>query len=148
MRVRLLGFQRKLTRRLFAWSSVSISSGVLMQWRIDPLWKGLGIQFVAWGMVDALIALVGSLSTQKRMDNVDQKNPYQQEILEARKLCRLLWINTFLDILYMAGGLALIKKRERKDRYWIVQGWGIFLQGGFLYIFDLIHVLIMPKYKV
>ena len=64
---------------------------------------------------------------------------------ETRKLRRLLWLNTLLDILYVAGGLGLRAIRGRNEPAWRGHGWGIVVQGGFLFLFDLYHVLVLPS---
>ncbi len=64
---------------------------------------------------------------------------------EATQLRRLLWINTGLDALCMIGGLFLIRTKGHNDRQWWGQGLGIIIQGRFLFVFDLIHALLVPK---
>jgi len=54
-----------------------------------------------------------------------------------QKVARMFWINTALDVGYMAGGLALRQRGLRLEEPSLV-GWGesIFLQGSFLFVFD------------
>lgn len=56
---------------------------------------------------------------------------------EPTKLARVFWINTALDVGYMAGGLAMRQRGLRMDEPNLV-GWGdsILLQGSFLFVFD------------
>ncbi len=120
-----------LTRRLLGWSILSLLAGV-------PLWldthrpiKNIGTQFLAWGAIDALIALFGWRSAEKRQSSAD---PTQ----ETRKLRRILWLNTGLDIGYMLGAGRLLAKEDKAKQG---TGLGILIQGAFLFLFDLWHVL-------
>lgn len=58
---------------------------------------------------------------------------------EKRNLLRLLKVNAFLDVGYVAVGLAM----TLWGRTPLLQGfgWGIILQGGFLLLFDTSHYL-------
>ncbi len=103
-----------------------------------PLWldtyrpiKNIGVQFLAWGAIDGLIALLGRRSAEKRQATAD---PVQ----ETRKLRRILWLNTGLDVGYLAGASWLLAKRDKEKQG---TGFGILVQGGFLFLFDLWHVL-------
>lgn len=124
-------FQKTLTRRLLSWSILSIVAGI-------PLWldtyrpiKNIGTQFLAWGAIDGLIALVGWRSAEKRQLTADPAN-------ETRKLRRILWLNTGLDVGYMLGGGWLLSKEDKAKQG---TGLGILIQGAFLFLFDLWHVL-------
>ncbi len=64
---------------------------------------------------------------------------------EARNLRRLLWINTGLDVLYVAGGLVLVVTLGAQNPFMAGSGWGVIVQGGFLLIFDLLHALAVPR---
>ncbi|HAX70778.1 MAG TPA: hypothetical protein DCY14_14295 [Anaerolineae bacterium] len=60
---------------------------------------------------------------------------------EIANLKRILLINTALDVLYVAGGIALILTFGAANPEWRGHGWGIIVQGGFLFFFDLFHAL-------
>lgn len=143
-------FQDSLTRRLTWWSIFSILSGAWMAWGVpfaqpDPkfiqYWRGMGIQFLAWGGIDLLIALFGASGTQKRRAKLNPEELISTQPKERSHLARILWINTGLDVLYVAGGIALIVILGASDPFWRGSGWGILLQGGFLFFFDLFHAL-------
>ncbi|MEP7292887.1 MAG: hypothetical protein ABI835_13980, partial [Chloroflexota bacterium] len=57
---------------------------------------------------------------------------------EAHTLRRLLEVNTLLDLIYMFGGRSLIRHGSRGT------GWGIVIQGTFLFLFDLFHAGSVP----
>ena len=57
--------------------------------------------------------------------------------IEPQKLERIFWINSALDVVYIASGLWLRTEGEKRGNpQWI--GWGdsIMIQGGFLLAFD------------
>jgi hypothetical protein len=134
-------FQSKLTRRLLAWSALSIVAGVLMHFYPGRLVRGMAQQFVGWGLIDALIAIFGARAAERRASQLP--DPLEDEITgaESRKLAKILWINTGLDLGYIAGGVALAATKGQKDPGWRGHGFGIIIQAGFLLIFDLFHAL-------
>jgi hypothetical protein len=138
-------FQAALSRRLLAWGVLSVSAGVGLALLHKPVLRSLGAQCAGWGLIDAIIAALGLRQTHRKAASPDAHTPEQQ--VEARKtLSRVLWINTGLDVGYVAGGVALAVTKGRKGanrRFWQGTGWGIVLQGGFLLLFDLIHALLL-----
>ncbi|MBN1812420.1 MAG: hypothetical protein JXA14_11325 [Anaerolineae bacterium] len=73
-------------------------------------------------------------------------DPLAPEVLarEARNLRRILLINTGLDVLYVTGGVILALTLGGDSPFWCGNGWGIVVQGGFLFFFDLLHALGVP----
>ena len=129
------GFESKLTSRLFVWSILSVLSGLWVWFATNDFGRGFGIQCVAWGCVDAAISLFGARSAARRKSTADPKR-------EAQNIRKILWINFGLDILYILGGFLLIQ--QYPALFWQGTGWGIILQGGFLFFFDLYHALSVP----
>lgn len=139
-------FQAGLSRRLLAWSGLSVGVGTALALLPHRLWQGLGAQCVGWGVIDAVIAGIGLKQTHARAADPAAHAPDQQA--EARRtLRRVLWINTALDVGYVSGGIALAAAKGRDDtdnaRFWRGSGLGIVIQGGFLFMFDLIHALLL-----
>lgn len=126
-------FQDTLSRRLLLWSALSAVAGAALLLTGGDFWRGFGVQALVWGAVDAAIAWFGQRSAARRR----ARGPHSAEALarEAAKLRRLLWINTGLDVLYVAGGLALLYTLGAQDRFAAGNGWGIIVQGGFLFFF-------------
>ncbi|MEO8396916.1 MAG: hypothetical protein ABI700_28230 [Chloroflexota bacterium] len=125
-------YQRILVRRLIQWALISLGIGTLLSGG-NRFWRAVGGQFIGWALINLGIAWFGiRTSEDRRVALPDQVAP---EVLEreAESLRRLLWINTALDLLYVAGGRWLIKRGSRGT------GWGIVLQGMFLFLFDLFH---------
>lgn len=136
-------FQDTLSRRLLLWSALSIAAGIGLLAFGEPFWRGFGLQAVVWGAIDAAIALFGQRAAARRR----AKGPHGPEALarETRNLRRLLWVNTGLDVLYVAGGLVLLYTMAAQNPFAGGNGWGIIVQGGFLFVFDLLHAVAVPR---
>jgi len=136
-------YYKAITRRLLVWSTVSVIAGVALL-AFGPLLQGVGIQAIAWGVIDAGIALVGGWVTRRRRAGL--ADPSAPEVLarEAHNLRRILLINTGLDVLYVSGGILLALTLGADNPLWRGNGWGIVVQGGFLFFFDLLHALGVP----
>ena len=135
-------FQKIVTQRLQQWAGASIFLGMIMQWPANKTARGIGVQFVGWGLINAAIAFFGQRATQKRQQ---QANAHTLITLtrETKNLRRLLWVNSGLDLFYMAGGWWLARRRGRDSLHWRGQGIGIMLQGGFLFLFDYAHARVL-----
>jgi hypothetical protein len=134
-------FQMKITDRLGIWAIISMLMGILMSRSSRKEVQGAGKQFLGWGIVNAGIAGVGKISAARQLKNIEDPQAPGIVHQETKKLSRLLWLNSALDILYILGGARLMKRRRDPTKSWYGQGIGIMLQGGFLFFFDLIHVL-------
>ncbi len=129
--------QRTIAYRLLAWSGYSMGAGLALL-AGGPFWRGFGLQAISWGAIDAVIALAGLGLAGRRASLPDPDGP-ETVARETRNLTRLLWINTGLDVFYVLGGLVLARTKGAADRGWRGHGWGIVVQGGFLFLFDLYH---------
>jgi hypothetical protein len=136
-------YHQAITRRLLVWSVISVTIGMALL-AFDFLWQGVGLQAIAWGVIDAGIALVGGWVTRRRRARLAE--PFALEVLtrEARNLRRILLINTGVDVLYVTGGLLLALVLGAEYLFWRGNGWGIVIQGAFLFFFDLLHALGVP----
>ena len=123
-------FQKALALRLLTWAFASMASGVWLL-RLSQFWRGIGSQFVGWGVINALIAFLGSSSAERRMRTHPQALEPEFMDNETRNLSRLLWLNTFLDVLYMIGGLSWASSRKNQNFQRGI-GWGIVVQGAFI----------------
>jgi hypothetical protein len=133
--------QRAISQRLLIWSSTSILIGLwLTLIHRHPNRRGFGQQAVAWGAIDAAIAIGGKIASDRRAADPNALDGLVQQ-KEAQKLRRLLWFNAALDVLYVLGGLALARRQDPDRRGWRGHGWGIVVQGFFLFWFDLYHAL-------
>ena len=132
-------FSTRLTRRLLVWSALSVLASVPIILSANPFLRGLGIQFFAWGAIDAAIAFFGTRASVKKQATIQDSERLEVESKEARWLSRILWINTGLDVFYVLGGLWLMQTWGAGDPLWRGHGLGIVIQGGFLFFFDLFH---------
>ena len=124
-------FTTTIAQRLLLWGALSTLGGVLLQFSRKPFWIGVGQQAIGWGVIDALIALIAGRSTSRSFS--------------GKALRRVLLFNAALDVLYMLGGFIFARTRGASDEKLRGQGWGIVLQGLFLFKFDLIHALLAPS---
>jgi hypothetical protein len=121
-------FTKTIAQRLLLWGAISTIGGVIAQFSRRPFWIGFGQQAIGWGLIDALIALIAGRSASRSFS--------------GRTLRRILLINAGLDVLYMLGGFLFARTKGAADDKRRGQGWGIVLQGLFLFNFDLIHALL------
>jgi len=138
-------FQERLTAMLLAWAASSIGTGVALS-RGNVFKRGVGEQFVGWGLVNAVIALFGQRGASRRQQQPGAGAP-ETQAAERRKLSRLLWVNTGLDVLYVLGGWQMMRGRGAADAHWHGRGLGIMLQGGFLFFFDLLNALALRRIR-
>jgi hypothetical protein len=139
--------QRTISQQLLAWSGLSILIGLwLTLTKRDPNRRGFGQQAAAWGAIDAVIAIGGKIAADRHAAKpTAQHLSIQQK--EAKDLRRLLWLNTGLDVLYVLSGLALARRPDPNGRGWRGHGWGIVVQGFFLFWFDLFHALELSNWS-
>ena len=102
--------------------------------------RGVGEQYVGWGVINALIALIGRQGASRQRSAAPSDAAAQK-----RTLSRLLWVNTGLDVLYVLGGWRAMRGRGSADARWRGRGLGIVLQGGFLFFFDLLNALALRR---
>lgn len=124
--------QQRISRYLLIWSAVSVVGGTLLLFAA-PFWRGVGLQGLVWGVIDAAIAGFGLRSLRRKRSRPDADN---LEVLEkeTRNLRRLLLINVGLDVLYIVGGTVVLT-RFTTD-FARGNGVGIVVQGAFLLLFD------------
>jgi hypothetical protein len=116
---------RKLARGLglllIAWSLASIVVGVVLLLVPLSVLQGIGLQALLWGIIDAVIAVVGV---------------FRQQEQSAEKAARFLRINVFLDVGYQLVGVLLIVFLWQ-NAFLLGNGVGIIIQGAFLFVLDL-----------
>jgi hypothetical protein len=130
-----------IAQRLLLWAGLSIALGAILNRLRYPLWRGVGIQFILWGTIDGLIALIAGKTDPVHQKNNDHFQITQDNQSQKSKLAILLWANTVMDIFYVIGGIRLFKSKGGSSPYWRGQGAGITIQGGYLFLFDLVHAI-------
>ncbi len=131
-----------VSERLMTWAQWSTIVGLMISTSRSQFNKGFASQMISWGVIDGLIAYFGNRSSQKRRQ---QPDGYAQEVLaeQTRNLRLALWINAGLDVMYVITGFLLAGRSKKKMTRGI--GWGIVVQGGFLFLFDLYHALTLDE---
>jgi len=107
---------------------------VLMMRRIEaPLLRHFAIQTAAWGAVDLAICLWSGRSLALR------------NFAGAQQLLNILWLNTGLDVGYVAVGvtLAVTAWRWGARAGGVGAGLGIIVQGLALFLLDLRLILVI-----
>lgn len=116
-----------ISARLLAWSVpwtlVGSTVGLTSN---DPWQRYFWLTNSVWAAVNSGIALVGLLGPEP----------------EKSQLRNLLYINAGLDLLYIAGGLALALRPDPRSQG---AGWAIALQGAWLLLFDLFNALALES---
>ncbi len=133
-------FQVILSERLMRWAGFSIGTGAQWAARKDSCRRGMGAQFVGWGLVNAALAWFGLHDAQQK-STAEDAHTTEAQTQARQRLCRLLWINTGLDVLYISGGAYLARRKGKHNAFWRGTAWGILLQGAFLLGFDALHAL-------
>jgi hypothetical protein len=127
--------ERRISLHLLLWSALSAVGGALLLFEV-PFWRGVGVQALVWGVIDAAIALFGLVSLRRKQRRPDAGKPEAQR-REAHNLRRLLLINAGLDVLYIVGGTVVLSSFTTD--FARGNGVGITLQGSFLLLFDTLY---------
>ena len=124
--------QGRISRQLLVWSALSVATGAALLFAA-PFWRGVGVQALVWGAIDAGIAGFGLLTLRRKLKRPDADHP---DVLsrETRNLRRLLLINAGLDVLYIVAGVVVLYTFTTD--FARGNGVGIIVQGGFLLLFD------------
>lgn len=124
--------QQRLSRQLLVWSALSVVVGTPLLLSA-PFWRGVGLQGLVWGAIDAAIAGFGLWSLRWKRARPDADAP---AVLakETRTLRRLLLVNAGLDVLYIVGGTVVLT--QFTTAFARGNGVGIIVQGAFLLLFD------------
>jgi hypothetical protein len=137
-------YQRRLVTILLGWAVASIVAGLALSRREESISRGIGEQFAGWGAVNAAIAIFGGFRAERNR-RLPEADAALTQAIERRKLSRLLWLNTGLDVFYILGGVLAARKRGATDARWRGRGLGIIIQGGFLFFFDLINAVLLGR---
>lgn len=143
----LLVAERAHLVRLIAWGAGSVLAGTALLLLVTvrrggpsgaPLLANFAIQCAAWGAIDLIIALFAWRGLAER------------DINGATKLDRLLWLNTGLDIGYVAVGVALaIVGWQLGRRLGLVgAGLGVMVQGLALLVLDAHFISVLGRLTI
>ncbi|MEJ5250021.1 MAG: hypothetical protein WHS90_19775 [Caldilinea sp.] len=139
---KIASFQSQLTTRLLAWGLFNVIIGALLQGTSSPFWRAFGQQSIGWGVINTALAIFGRHGLRRKLA---RGYPTEEAQRDAHNLRRILWINTGLDVLYVAGGWQLARSRGGVDAKACGHGVGVVVQGAFLFVFDLLHAIRLPQ---
>ena len=129
--------QTRISRHLLVWSALSVVGGIVLLF-LTPFWRGVGLQALVWGAIDAAIAGFGLMQLRRKQRRPDANLP-KTLTREARSLRRTLLINAGLDVLYIVGGVLVWVNLTTE--FAKGNSVGIIVQGGFLLLFDTFYAL-------
>jgi len=132
-------FQQELGVRLLGWSALSVISGVLLLATVHGFLEGFGLQAAIWGTIDGVIAIVGIRSGQRLAALPHGAKEFE---VDRKRLFRNLKINAIIDPFYIMAGIIVAAVWGRTP-FVLGIGWGIIVQGTFLFGFDFVHALIV-----
>lgn len=127
--------ERRIMSVLTGWSVGSIVLGVILRRDPSEATRAFAGQFLVWGIIDLLLAING-LRGNAKTATLSEAETSQK----ARWLERIFWFNAVLNNLYLAIGYRMTQSEKPARRG---AGWGVIIQGGFLYLFDPINALIL-----
>jgi hypothetical protein len=127
---------QQIAYTLLGWALLSLMMGLGLLLTESPMLRAVGVQFVVWGAIDALIAAVGLRDRRRRMARGEAADRNQRLAFE-RHLRRLLRLNAGLDVAYLLIGLGLVLLWTTPEG--LGHGTGVLIQGGFLLLFDAWH---------
>lgn len=125
-------WQHRALGWLLGWGIGSTVVGAGMVTANDKLIRNVGMQAVAWGAIDALLAWNGQRSARTKAQTGTSDAEQQRD---ASRFQKIVAVNAGLDVGYMLGGWQLIR-RVNGDLARRGTGWGIIVQGAFLCVYD------------
>jgi hypothetical protein len=144
--------ERELTGALGMWATGSVAAGAALNLTArltdQPWLASFARQQIGWGAVDGAIAGFGAWRQRGQGPSGvsivdDSDRPTADAMQQARRLHTLLKVNTALDVVYVAAGLAtvaaarpLARRFGRTTGESIGAGVGVIVQGGFLLVLD------------
>jgi hypothetical protein len=143
----LLVAERAHLLRLIVWGAASVIAGTALLALVaarrgaggeSPLLGNFAVQCIAWGAIDLLIVVFAWRGLALR------------DLAGATKLDRLLWLNTGLDVGYVAVGVALaVVGWQLGRRLGLVgAGIGVAVQGLALVVLDAHFIAVLNRLAV
>ena len=139
--LRCLRARQAVTLAVFAGISIVVGAALFaVDGRTRPFWNGVAWQFVTWGAIDAIFAATGIIQAYRVTGKPPCPQAEADEFLAAEKLLRTLHFNQKLNWLWVGTGIALLVWAAAAHSAALAgHGVGVIVQGGFLFVFDLIY---------
>ncbi len=137
--------QRTLGLSLGSYALANIAVGALAAGRERTETHYFHRMNVYWNVVNLAIAGAGLIGSRKANPDTETLS---QAVERHEGMKRILLFNTGLDVAYVAGGAYLIERgRNRPDDRNRLTGFGksIIVQGGFLFVFDLVNYALFKR---
>ncbi|MBI63193.1 MAG: hypothetical protein CL775_04175 [Chloroflexi bacterium] len=109
---------------MLGWGLISILMGATLFYFNNDFIRGIGTQFLAWGLVNSLIGIFVIL--RKSQQN-------------SKKLAKILLFNSFLDLIYLSVAIVLIFEIFINGDSSVGHGFGVLFQGFFLLILEMYY---------
>ena len=129
-------YQQRRFGILLGWGLVNMLIGILFQAMSSVFWKQFGLQACVWGAIDAALAVFGIRGARRKEQDFRQaKIDRMAEQKEIGWLQRILMVNVGLDVVYILIGTWVLRRFTGSlDGQGL--GWGILVQGLWLFLFD------------
>ena len=129
----LYQLNRQISLFLMGWGVSSMILGATLFFFDNQFLRAISIQFLLWGLSDFILGVIPIA---------------RNKISQRKKLNKVLFINSFLDIIYIIVALGLIFEFIAEGESIIGHGFGVIIQALFLLIFDTYFNLIEINPKV
>ena len=113
--------QNQISIILLGWGLISILMGATLFYFNNDFIRGIGTQFLVWGLVNSSIGIFVILRKSQH---------------SSKKLAKILLFNSFLDLIYLFVAIVLIFEIFINGDSAVGHGFGVLFQGFFLLIFD------------
>lgn len=148
-RENFFAWQERVLDLLLAWGVGNVGAGSILALRSSGIKRAIGVQAVAWGLVDSAVALYAGCIARRHATSARSGMFGARHIQQrARRFEQLLAFQTGADVLYVAVG-ALVAYRSRSP--WIRgTAIGVLIQGGALLVYDaglVIRLLTRPELR-
>jgi len=120
--------KKRIAFPLLVWGGINMIAGIFYLFSTSDLIKGVLLQAFFWGLIDAVLGLI---------------TYFRKKEFVLEKIKKILLVNVYLDILYLFIGLLLVLLGG--STFLIGNGYGVMIQGIFLFIIDLIHYIHIKK---
>jgi len=113
---------RRIGLPLVIWGVINMIAGIFYLFISSELIKGVLLQAFFWGLIDGILGFVALL---------------RKKAFKLKKIKKIFLINVYLDVVYIIIGILLILFGN--SAFLIGNGYGVSIQGLFLFVVDVIH---------
>ncbi|MDX1438086.1 MAG: hypothetical protein R3335_14840 [Anaerolineales bacterium] len=139
----LYRYQLRMLPGLLGWAAGSMAAGLVLLLSNTRFRQGIGLQFLAWGFIDGLIALFGLRGAAANASRFRRGELTEVDLERQTKTFEeILWVNVFLDVGYVIFGRRMMRLAEPGSTR-AGTGLGISVQGAFLFLWDLLLIFLM-----